>query len=245
MFNCLTSNFKETGDKYAKVFTLKKNFKGNTDWHNNQVVFTIFQANSYNGYTERKYFLATIRGKASTQTTIFKDVSSGLSTKFKAVIVEDDSLITVYVKGIYESVPVRVRVDYCGNIGMIEFTNYGKFNNDLTTFTESENKNKKINISFEAGWTLNTSSYFNFSVKDNLVNIKCSLKSGVLKDNIKICKINECKPSKPYRTTCTFVDSGGNFQNARIIVNEYGDILVSGMNNKATTNFDLDISFYV
>ena len=247
MFNTLTDNQVETGTDYAKVFTLKKSWKGNTDWHNNQVLFTIFQANSYNGYIQRQYFLATIKGNGSKQTTIFKEISGIYKGTLKAVIVENDESIQVYVKGKLDYVPVRVKVDYCGNLGLIDFTTSSKFNNVLENITEAEITNGDMEITLESGWKINENRYSHFYIKDNVVNIKCNLTAGYLGDNTKLFKIvSKYKPSKPYITFNNFVDSvSGDIRTARIIVNEYGDVLVSKMNNIFTNDFNLEITYKI
>ena len=53
MYKCYTLNNIESGSKLAKIMTIKKNFLGNKDTHDNVIVFRVTQSNNYNGYIEQ------------------------------------------------------------------------------------------------------------------------------------------------------------------------------------------------
>ena len=68
MYKCYTLNNIESGSKLAKIMTIKKNFLGNKDTHENVIVFRITQSNNYNGYVEQQYMVGSVYNYSNQQT---------------------------------------------------------------------------------------------------------------------------------------------------------------------------------
>ena len=112
MYKCYTLNNIESGSNLAKIMTIKKNFLGNKDSHENVIVFRIAQSNNYNGYVEQKYMVGSVYNWNSGETTtIFKELGEKTYGTLYCMKEETTDEITIYVKGALEYVPIRVFVD--------------------------------------------------------------------------------------------------------------------------------------
>ena len=232
-------------DKYAKLFTLYKSFKNITDWHDNQMVFTIFQCNSYIGYIEKKYFIASIKGNNSTDKVIFNCLSDNLANKLDCIYKDNGDSIDIYVKGHYEAVGVKMKIDYTKNRGFYTYYLFQKFDTEKTDdFVSATIKNYTITPTWNGGWTINDNYYNVFKLEGNKVIIKAIMKSSILNTYYSITKLPEgLRPKKNYYNTVRYLSTDENWYDGEITINTYGDILVNCTHQ--TEKFPIYIEYYI
>ena len=246
MYKCYTLNNIESGSKLAKIMTIKKNFLGNKDTHENVIVFRIAQSNNYNGYVEQQYMVGSVYNYSNQQTTsIFKELGNKTFNSFYCMKEETNEEINIYVKGALEYVPVRVFVDYCPNEGKINFITKSGFTYESTGKSKATNDNLPTTFTpiFDNKWSLNNDYYNIFKIENKNVTVRAILNSGNVGNGTKIFNI-PITLSKPIYTFATFLSSKDNkICTCRLAVLTNGDVVVNDMNNLSSLRFEVNLNF--
>ena len=248
MYKCYTLNNVESGSNLAKIMTIKKNFLGNKDSHENVIVFRIAQSNNYNGYVEQKYMVGSVYNwNTGETTTIFKELGEKTYGALYCMKEETTDEITIYAKGALEYVPIRVFVDYCPNEGRINFISRSDFNYSTTGKVKATNDNIPTNFTpeFFNNWALNEDFYNKFTVdkKNKKITIIANLISGNIGDGTKIFNI-PITLSKPLSTYSNFLSSAdGKIYTCRLAVLTNGDVVINDMKNLSSLRFEVNLNF--
>lgn len=246
MYKCYTLNNIESGSKLAKIMTIKKNFLGNKDTHENVIVFRIAQSNNYNGYVEQQYIVGSVYNYSNQQTTsIFKELGNKTFNSFYCMKEETNEEINIYVKGALEYVPVRVFVDYCPNEGKINFITKSGFTYETSGKSKATNDNLPTTFTpiFDNNWSLNNDYYNIFKIENKNVSVRAIVNSGNVGNGTKIFNI-PITLSKPIYTFATFLSSKDNkICTCRLAVLTNGDVVVNDMNNLSSLRFEINLNF--
>ena len=246
MYKCYTLNNIESGSKLAKIMTIKKNFLGNKDTHENVIVFRIAQSNNYNGYVEQQYIVGSVYNYSNQQTTsIFKELGNKTFNSFYCMKEETNEEINIYVKGALEYVPVRVFVDYCPNEGKINFITKSGFTYETSGKSKATNDNLPTTFTpiFDNKWSLNNDYYNIFKIENKNVSVRAIVNSGNVGNGTKIFNI-PITLSKPIYTFATFLSSKDNkICTCRLAVLTNGDVVVNDMNNLSSLRFEINLNF--
>lgn len=244
-YKCITTEYNSASNNgYAKIITIHKSFLNITDYHENQILFRIVQAQSYNGYIERQYFISTIKGSGTTQSLCFNEMSNKIFNNFECIMSEDNENYYVYARGGYDYVPIKVYVDYCPNPAMFDFHTYGLFNEVIGNPIQATIKSLKFNIDWQLNWAVREDRYSKFEMKNNKVTIDCVLNSGQVYDGICIGKLPKAVRPKNAVIQYGFIvkDSDNSYVPTRFVVLTTGDILITKIDFK-TTECILKISY--
>lgn len=235
--------------KYSKLFTLYKSFKNITDWHNNQVVFTIFQYNSYKSYIEKKYRLSSYKGNSSQTKIHFACLSDDTSNNLDCVYKDNGDTVDVYVKGQYESVPVKMKFDYVRHEGYYTYYLYQPFDTVLNEdFVKPENGyayEVTPPVEFNGGYTINENYNSIFRVDGNKVTIDFVMKSGTFlgsEYNLIRFPVDLPGPKVRYYNPIRYKGTDGNWYDGEIIINKYRDLIVTCTHS--TEKFPVHIEYY-
>ena len=235
--------------KYAKLFTLYKSAFNITDWHNNQVVFTIFQFNSYKSYIEKTYRLSSYKGNSDETKIHFACISDDTANKLDCICKDNGVRVDVYVKGQYESVPVRMKLDYVRHEGYYTYYLYQPFDVDLTSDFVIPEKTGCYEVAapaeFNGGYTINENYNSIFRVDGNKVTIDFVMKSGTYlgsEYNLTRFPANLPGPKVRYYNPIRYKGTDGEWYDGEIIINEYRDLIATC--TKATEQFPGHIEYY-
>lgn len=108
------------GGGWCKIFTMYQNYKGSTDWHENNILFKIYQNGGVDNYTEKNYYLSTSQRDNETSNIIFYDLDSSKGS-IECRYILQDGVIDVYAKGGRVGVPLRLQVLESPGVGKITF----------------------------------------------------------------------------------------------------------------------------
>ena len=159
---CYTSDYNGESE-YAKIIRVYKDFGNLTDWHDNQLIFKVWQYRSYDGaYVEKIYNICTFTG-TSTPRVCFSCLSDkNVVPNFNCKIAEFDEYCDVYVKGWYTGVPVNVQILHVSLEDKFMFYFLGNFSHNLMNGVEADS-NPHVFQSFTPTYKTGVSENSNFT----------------------------------------------------------------------------------
>lgn len=247
MIKAMTSeyNVNNNGNGYAKIITLYKSFLDKTDWHDNQLLFKVYQFSSFNKYIERIYSISNFKGNNQTNTVKFNSITSvnGDESILECIYVDYPNKVDIYVKGYYDAVNVKVESIYSSNEGFYTFYNFEKFV-ELSSFQKGNSNILKIEPTLIGGWS-KTPYFKNEIIKDNgIVTINMVLTNTSFGADVLCFKLSsEFAPTKHIHQATSYLGANGEWCNGIIYIANTGDVLLTTAS--ITNRFPINISYRV